>query len=100
MAGAPPFDVRLGDEAGEALSFEELRRTVLEVAGKGVRLQRFKDGGLSDAKAFALADGLTWIDKAGRNHSLAKSELRDWIGSRADAGRLAPKGFPESNTFK
>jgi topoisomerase-4 subunit A len=68
--------------------------------GKGVRLQRFKDGGLSDAKAFALADGLTWIDKAGRNHSLAKSELRDWIGSRADAGRLAPKGFPESNTFK
>jgi predicted alpha/beta-fold hydrolase len=42
MAGEPPFDVRLGDESDEALSFEELRRKVLEVAGKGVRLQRFK----------------------------------------------------------
>ncbi|HVT55962.1 MAG TPA: DNA topoisomerase IV subunit A, partial [Xanthobacteraceae bacterium] len=68
--------------------------------GKGVRLQRYKDGGLSDAKAFTLADGLTWIDKASRIHTLEKSELRDWMGNRADAGRLAPKGFPESNTFK
>jgi topoisomerase-4 subunit A len=68
--------------------------------GKGVRMQRFKDGGLSDAKAFSLAAGLTWIDKAGRNHTVSKSDLRDWIGHRADAGRLAPKGFPESNTFK
>lgn len=68
--------------------------------GKGVRMQRFKDGGLSDAKAFKLADGLTWIDKAGRNHTVSKSDLRDWMGNRADAGRLAPKGFPESNTFK
>jgi topoisomerase-4 subunit A len=68
--------------------------------GKGVRLQRYKDGGLSDATVFALAGGLTWIDKAGRTHSVEKSDLRDWIGNRADAGRLAPKGFPESNTFK
>lgn len=68
--------------------------------GKGVRMQRFKDGGLSDAKAFKLADGLTWVDKAGRNHTVSKSGLRDWMGNRADAGRLAPKGFPESNTFK
>ena len=68
--------------------------------GKGVRLQRFKDGGLSDAKTLTLAEGLTWIDKAGRTHTVAKSDLRDWLGSRADAGRLAPKGFPELNTFK
>ncbi len=68
--------------------------------GKGVRMQRFKDGGLSDAKTFKLVDGLTWVDSAGRNHTVERSALRDWIGSRADAGRLAPKGFPESNTFK
>ncbi len=68
--------------------------------GKGVRLQRYKDGGLSDAKVFTLADGLTWIDKAGRTYTVEKSDLRDWMGNRADAGRLAPKGFPESNTFK
>jgi DNA gyrase subunit B len=42
MAGTPPFSVKLGDEAEEALSFEDLRKTVLEVAGKGVSLNRFK----------------------------------------------------------
>ncbi|MES1155227.1 MAG: hypothetical protein ABUL48_02240, partial [Pseudorhodoplanes sp.] len=68
--------------------------------GKGVRMQRFKDGRLADAKMFALAEGLTWIDKADRTHTLEKSELRDWMGSRADAGRLAPKGFSESNKFR
>jgi topoisomerase-4 subunit A len=68
--------------------------------GKGVRLQRYKDGGLSDVKTFTLADGLTWLDKAGRTHTVEKSDLRDWMGNRADAGRLAPKGFPEANTFK
>lgn len=68
--------------------------------GKGVRLQRFKDGGLSDAKAFKLGDGLTWIDPAGRTQTASKAELRDWIGHRADAGRLAPKGFSKSNKFQ
>lgn len=68
--------------------------------GKGVRLQRFKDGGLSDAKTFKLANGLTWIDAAGRTQTVARSELRDWVGHRADAGRLAPKGFPKSNRFQ
>jgi topoisomerase IV subunit A len=67
--------------------------------GKGVRLQRYKDGGLSDAKAFKLDEGLTWLDPAGRTQKLPKAELRDWRGSRADAGRLAPKGFPKSNKF-
>jgi topoisomerase-4 subunit A len=67
--------------------------------GKGVRLQRYKDGGLSDAKAFKLDEGLSWLDPAGRTQKLPKAELRDWRGSRADAGRLAPKGFPKSNKF-
>ncbi len=67
--------------------------------GKGVRLQRYKDGSLSDARVFALADGLTWKDSAGRTFSLAKADLKDWIGERAEAGRLPPKGFPKSNKF-
>ena len=68
--------------------------------GAGVRLQRYKDGGLSDVKAFKGADGLTWTDGAGRAFSLTLKELADWRGNRADAGRLAPKGFPRSNKFK
>ena len=67
--------------------------------GKGVILQRFKDGGLSDARVFKKTDGLTWVDTAGREFALSWSELREWVGERAQAGRLAPKGFPRSNSF-
>ena len=69
------------------------------VRGKGVILQRFKDGNLADVRVFKKADGLTWIDSAGRTFTLSWAELRDWIGVRAQPGRLAPKGFPRSNSF-
>jgi topoisomerase-4 subunit A len=67
--------------------------------GRGVRLQRHKDGGLSDLKTFKGADGLSWSDAAGRVFNLTLKELADWRGNRADAGRLAPKGFPKTNRF-
>lgn len=67
--------------------------------GKGVRLQRYKDGGVSDAKVFKLKEGLTWKDTSGRTWTVAKEDLRDWIGDRTEAGRLPPKGFPKSNKF-
>jgi topoisomerase-4 subunit A len=67
--------------------------------GSGVRLQRYKDGGLSDIKTLTAADGLTWVDSAERTFTLSLKELADWRGNRADAGRLAPKGFPRSNKF-
>jgi len=67
--------------------------------GRGVRLQRYKDGGLSDVKTFRAEQGLSWTDTAGRAFTLTLNELADWRGNRADAGRLAPKGFPRSNTF-
>jgi DNA gyrase subunit B len=54
MAGTPPFTVRLGDESDEALSFEDLRRKVMEVAAKGVKLQRFK--GLGEMNAEQLRE--------------------------------------------
>ena len=68
--------------------------------GAGVRLQRFKDGGLSDVKTFKAAEGLAWTTETGRTFSRTFKELADWRGNRADAGRLAPKGFPPSNKFK
>jgi topoisomerase IV subunit A len=67
--------------------------------GRGVRLQRYKDGGLSDVKTFAAGEGLTWIDPAARVFTIPIKELADWRGNRADAGRLAPKGFPKINKF-
>ena len=69
--------------------------------GKGVRLQRYKDGGVSDAKVFAMAEGLTWQSAAGHTFTLAKADLKDWIGARADAGRLVSSSwrFPKNNKF-
>ncbi|MCC5977277.1 MAG: DNA topoisomerase IV subunit A [Salinarimonas sp.] len=68
--------------------------------GKGVRLQRYKDGGVSDAKVFALADGLTWLDTSGRTWTVSQEDLAGgWLGNRAEAGRLPPKGFPKTNRF-
>ncbi|VFU08932.1 DNA topoisomerase IV subunit A [Methylocella tundrae] len=67
--------------------------------GKGVRLQKYRDGGIADAKVFRLADGLTWKDSAGRVFTVSAAELGEWIGSRAEAGRLPPRGFPKNNRF-
>jgi topoisomerase-4 subunit A len=67
--------------------------------GKGTILQRFKDGGLSDLRVFSKRDGLTWLDSAGRMFTLPWSDLKDWAGERAQAGHMAPKGFPRSNKF-
>jgi topoisomerase-4 subunit A len=67
--------------------------------GKGVRLQRYKDGGLADAIAFTLADGLAWKDPAGRTRTVTAPELAEWVGVRAGAGRMAPRGFPRENRF-
>jgi topoisomerase-4 subunit A len=65
--------------------------------GKGVRLQKYKDGGLSDATTFTMAAGLSWLDPAGRTRT--EIELSEWHGKRASAGRMAPRGFPRDNRF-
>jgi topoisomerase-4 subunit A len=76
-----------------------LEQTPEMARGRGVRLQRFKDGGLSDLKTFKADAGLTWTDSADRTFTLTMKELSEWRGNRADAGRLAPKGFPKINKF-
>ena len=65
--------------------------------GKGVRLQKYKDGGLSDAATFTLAEGLSWKDPAGRTRT--EADLTEWQGPRAGAGKMAPRGFPRDNKF-
>ncbi|HUX78809.1 MAG TPA: DNA topoisomerase IV subunit A [Alphaproteobacteria bacterium] len=64
--------------------------------GKGVILQRYKDGGLSDAKFFTLSEGLSWkIGEKTRN----ETNLLPWLGKRGQGGRLPPTGFPRTNRF-
>ncbi len=64
--------------------------------GKGVILQKFKDGGLSDAKSFNMEKGLSY--KYGSGSTIVE-DITPWIGKRASAGRLPPNGFPKSNCF-
>jgi topoisomerase-4 subunit A len=67
--------------------------------GKGVRLQKYKDGGVADARVFRKSDGLSWQDSSGRSFNRPMSELKEWVGERAQAGRIRPDGFPRSNRF-
>jgi len=67
--------------------------------GKGVRLQRYKDGEVSDLKVFVAEAGLTWEDSAGRTYTRSLDDMADWCGERAQAGRLVPTGFPRTNKF-
>ena len=67
--------------------------------GKGVRLQKYKDGGVKDIRVFNKTDGLTWEDSAGRIHNRSFEEVTEYIGDRAQAGRVAPKGFPKNGKF-
>ena len=67
------------------------------VRGKGVRLQKYKEGGLSDVTTFVLSNGLSWLDPAGRTRT--ETNLVEWTGKRATAGRMAPRGFPRNKKF-
>ena len=66
--------------------------------GRGVKLQSYASGGLRDAMTFTLTDGLT-VRAGERNRTFEKKEIANWIGKRAQAGRLPPAGFPRSNKF-
>ena len=65
--------------------------------GKGVVMQKFQKGGLSDAKVFNKKEGLTWTDRSGRTQTV--DDWKTYSGKRAQAGRIAPKGFPTSKKF-
>jgi topoisomerase-4 subunit A len=64
--------------------------------GKGVALQKYKDGGISDLKTFRWDEGLSY--KYGSGETLV-GDLNPWVGNRADAGKLPPNGFPKANRF-
>jgi topoisomerase-4 subunit A len=66
--------------------------------GKGVKLQSYREGGLRDAAVFSADEGASWTDTAGRTR--VWTDWREWVGRRAGAGRLAPKGFPASKRFR
>jgi topoisomerase-4 subunit A len=67
--------------------------------GQGVTLQRYRDGGLSDATAFRFTDGLSWALGGESGRTRTESDLTPWRAARGAAGRMPPLGFPRSNRF-
>jgi topoisomerase-4 subunit A len=67
--------------------------------GQGVTLQRYRDGGLSDAVAFALAEGLSWPLGGETGRVRTETDLSPWRAARGAAGRMPPIGFPRDNRF-
>ena len=67
--------------------------------GQGVQLQRYRDGGLSDATTFVLADGLSWQMGGSGERTRTETEIRMWKVARGAAGRMPPQGFPKNNRF-
>ncbi len=67
--------------------------------GQGVQLQRYRDGGLSDATTFVLADGLSWQMGGSGERTRTETEIRMWKVARGAAGRMPPQGFPKSGKF-
>ncbi len=67
--------------------------------GQGVMLQRYRDGGLSDATTFKLDDGLSWQMGGSGERTRTENEIWQWKVARGAAGRLPPQGFPKDNTF-
>jgi len=96
--GLPPDTIAVVGENRRMLLFP-LDQVPQMTRGKGVRLQKYKDGGILDAKIFALSQGLSWTDSAERTHTRTAEELAEYIGERAQAGRMVPKGFPRNGKF-
>src|SRR3546814_11909469 len=65
--------------------------------GQGVMLQRYRDGGLSDATGFRLADGLSWTMGGDTGRTRTETDLLPWRADRGAAGRMPPNGFPRDN---
>ncbi|MBX7483698.1 DNA topoisomerase IV subunit A [Qipengyuania qiaonensis] len=67
--------------------------------GQGVTLQRYRDGGLSDATTFTLAEGLSWTMGGKEGRTRTEGEMWQWKVARGGAGRMPPQGFPRDNRF-
>jgi topoisomerase-4 subunit A len=66
--------------------------------GQGVQLQRYRDGGLSDAKTYSAAEGLSW-PMGGEGGRTRTEDMSPWRTARGAAGRMPPQGFPRDNRF-
>ena len=106
--GASVTVVRVVPDSADAVAVIGENRKMLVFAlselpelgrGQGVTLQRYRDGGLSDAAAFVLAEGLSWALGGETGRMRTETDLSPWRAARGAAGRMPPIGFPRTNRF-
>ena len=106
--GAKVAIVRPIPEAADAVAVVGENRKMLVFAlaelpelarGQGVTLQRYRDGGLSDAVAFRLSEGLSWALGGESGRVRTETDRTSWRAARGAAGRMPPNGFPRNNRF-
>ncbi|WP_344692497.1 DNA topoisomerase IV subunit A [Sphingomonas cynarae] len=97
VAPADDYVAAIGDNR-KMLVFP-LAELVEMTRGQGLQLQRFRDGGLSDAKTFVFAEGLSWTMKGETGRVRTETDLSAWRTARGAAGRMPPTGFPRDNRF-
>ncbi len=69
------------------------------VRGQGVQIQRYRDGGLSDARTFRFDEGLSWTMGGDQGRTRTEADMGSWRAARGAAGRMPPTGFPRDNRF-
>ena len=69
------------------------------VRGQGVQIQRYRDGGLSDARTFRFDEGLSWVMGGDQGRTRTEADMGSWRAARGAAGRMPPTGFPRNNRF-
>jgi topoisomerase-4 subunit A len=67
--------------------------------GAGVQLQRYRDGGLADARTFRFAEGISWRMGGESGRTRTEPDMNLWRAARGAAGRMPPNGFPKDNPF-
>nr|WP_245739327.1 DNA topoisomerase IV subunit A [Sphingomonas rubra] len=97
IAPADDYVAAIGDNR-KMLVFP-LAELVEMTRGQGLQLQRFRDGGLSDARTFVFADGLSWPMGGDSGRTRTETDLSAWRAARGAAGRMPPTGFPRDNRF-
>ena len=97
VGGGDDYVAAIGDNR-KMLVFP-LNELVEMSRGQGLQLQRYRDGGLSDAITFRYADGLSWPMGGGSGRVRTEADLGQWRAARGAAGRMPPTGFPRDNRF-
>ena len=100
IAASIPLDEGEDPEDAPTLTLSFIYQALdAALRGQGVMLQKYRDGGLSDATTFVFAEGLSWAMGGDTGRTRTETDLGPWRVARSASGRMPPTGFPRNNRF-